>query len=144
MKKVSLLVAGIIVGVSLMTGCSNVSDKVEDAEGYAAVAEEFEENITGFERQLSNLEKQDHLTNEDQEQLVNDIENVRFKIEEFLSVEPPFGLKMVQKKLQKEFDKREEQLLVLKDKAENNEATIKDIEKVNDEFFSNISVKLFN
>ncbi|MFT4416578.1 hypothetical protein ACLM5H_22190 [Fredinandcohnia humi] len=141
MKKACVLL--IIVLVGLLVGCSN-SFSIEKAEDFSQIADEFGENIDGFKDEFERLERKGKLTKEDQQNLVASIEDIKDEVDDFLSAEAPFGLTTVQKVIKKDVNDRVEILNELQEKAENNEATVRDIKRVNDDFFADVSLSLFN
>lgn len=127
MKKMMIILT-MIIGL-LLTGCSGETLKSK-SEKFSSKAKTFGETVEIVKDTLKPLEKKHTLSRKDQDLLVNQIESLTEEMNDFKEEEAPFLAKVAKKMAVKELNKREKELLSIKDKAQNDKASVEDINTI--------------
>jgi hypothetical protein len=113
----SLLFVGL-----LLTGCSEETLKSK-SERFSTEAETLGETVEIVKDTLKPLEKKHTLSLKDQDLIVTQIENLTEEMNDFKEEEAPFLAV-------KELNKREKELINIKEKAQNDKAKVADIKRI--------------
>jgi hypothetical protein len=127
MRKIIYL-SMLFVGL-LLTGCSGETMKSK-AEKFSTEAETLGETVEIVKETLKPLEKKHTLSLKDQDLIVSQIESLTVEMNDFKEEEAPFLAKIAKKRAVKELNKREKELLSIKEKAQNEKAKVADINRV--------------
>jgi hypothetical protein len=127
MKKITFLFL-LFVGL-LLTGCSGETLKSK-SEKFSTEAEILGETVEIVKETLKPLEKKHTLSLKDQDLIVSQIESLTVEINDFKEEEAPFLAKIAKKLAVKELNKREKELLSIKEKAQNEKAKVADINRI--------------
>jgi hypothetical protein len=127
MKKITFLFL-LFVGL-LLTGCSGETLKSK-SEKFSTEAEILGETVEIVKETLKPLEKKHTLSLKDQDLIVSQIESLTVEINDFKEEEAPFLAKIAKKLAVKELNKREKELLSIKEKAQNEKAKAADINRI--------------
>lgn len=148
MKKL-IIIPCVILSI-FATGCSvDIDGITSEAKKFETKTEEFADLAdhlgTTVEDTYNKLEKLEHkvkLNSQDQEQIVKQIDKLLDVIKEFKSGKPPI-FKWAMELSEEKLKEKEEPLLTLREKANNNDATKADIKEVKEELKKDIEIKLF-
>jgi hypothetical protein len=127
MKKITFLFL-LFVGL-LLTGCSGETLKSK-SEKFSTEAEILGETVEIVKETLKPLEKKHTLSLKDQDLIVSQIESLTVEMNDFKEEEAPFLAKIAKKLAVKELNKREKELLSIKEKAQNEKAKVADINRI--------------
>jgi hypothetical protein len=127
MKKIIFLFL-LFVGL-LLTGCSEETLKSK-AEKFSTEAEVLGETVEIVKETLKPLGKKHTLSLKDQDLIVRQIESLTVEMNDFKEEEAPFLAKIAKKRAVKELNIRENELLSIKEKAQNEKAKVADINRI--------------
>jgi hypothetical protein len=113
----------------LLTGCSEETLKSK-SERFSAEAETLGDTVKIVKDTLKPLEKKHTLSLKDQDLIVIQIENLTEEMNDFKEEEAPFLAKIAKKMAVKELNKREKELINIKEKAQNDKAKVADIKRI--------------
>jgi outer membrane murein-binding lipoprotein Lpp len=127
MKKM-MIIFTLFIGLFL-TGCSGETLKSK-SEKFSSEAETLGETVKIVKNTLKPLENKYTLSSKDQYLIVSQIESLTEEMNDFKEEEAPFLANVAKKMAVKELNKREKELLRIKDKAQNDKASVEDIKTI--------------
>lgn len=131
------------IGIFL-SGCSisvddveSVSNKIEDK------ANELGSTVDDAIAEMDRLADKNKLSSKDQSLIVDQIKEVSAAMDEFKDFKTPV-MKKAKKFLDEKLAERQDILADIQKKAEEGEATIKDVKKIRDTLQNDLEIKIFN
>ncbi|PLS16108.1 hypothetical protein CVD28_18890 [Bacillus sp. M6-12] len=144
MKK--MLCLFIVAFAFMLTGCSIEIDtgfSDSKSEKIVSAAEALQDKVNEALDTLEKLENQNKITADDQERVAGQLANVISAINDFKKVEAPFLGNKIKDLAFEKFQEKEETLVKVQEKAEQGEASKKDLEQVKDALSDDFSFNLF-
>lgn len=144
MKKTILL--SIVIIFSFLAGCSveidGISSNSSKTESFADRAESLGATVEKFIDELRELEKKEKLNSQDQKYLVEEIDHLFGVFEDFKNEDASL-LNGVKKIGVKELEEKEKVLAAIQGKAEEGNATKRDVERLRETLSADIEFNLF-
>jgi uncharacterized protein YyaL (SSP411 family) len=135
---------GALLIIFLTTGCSvEIETSSSKSEEFASTADELSSTFVDVKDKMEPLVDKKELTSEDQKLIIQEVNNLKQEIKNFKEEEAPFLAKKIKQMALKELNKKEEILVDVKEKAENEMATVEDVEKIIKTISDDFEINLF-
>ncbi|MGG7619029.1 hypothetical protein [Bacillus coreaensis] len=130
--------------VFIITGCSvEIETSSSKSEEFASTADELSSTFVDVKDKMESLVVKKELSSEDQKLIVKHVNDLTMEIQKFRDEEAPFMAKRIKKMALNELNKKEDILVDVKEKAENDMATVEDVEKIIKTISDDFEINLF-
>lgn len=130
--------------VFIITGCSvEIETSSSKSEEFASTADELSSTFVDVKDKMESLVVKKELSSGDQKLIVKHVNDLTMEIQKFRDEEAPFMAKRIKKMALNELNKKEDILVDVKEKAENDMATVEDVEKIIKTISDDFEINLF-